>query len=103
VYESDVCAASNLISDGWAEDREHSGKARRTTATRHAAWGSKAVLILIGIRLGLDGVNPIYHESVKVRNGKFSRPFQLTFGRCCSPSLSLSVSRADDLHLHTTS
>lgn len=24
------------------------------------------VLILVGLRLGIDGVNPIYHESIKV-------------------------------------
>ena len=25
------------------------------------------MLVLVGLRLGLDGVNPIYYESVKVR------------------------------------
>jgi cysteine protease ATG4 len=29
-------------------------------------WGDKAVLILVGLRLGLEGVNPIYYESIKV-------------------------------------
>lgn len=27
----------------------------------------KPVLVLIGVRLGIDGVNPIYHEGIKVR------------------------------------
>lgn len=45
VYESDVVAASSAA-DG----------------TR---W-QKPVLVLINLRLGIDGVNPIYHEAVKV-------------------------------------
>ena len=32
----------------------------------HRRWGKKAVLVLVNIRLGIDGVNPVYHESVKV-------------------------------------
>ena len=28
-------------------------------------WG-RPVLVLIGLRLGIDGVNPIYYDSVKV-------------------------------------
>ena len=30
------------------------------------SWGERAVLVLIGIRLGIDGVNPIYYEPIKV-------------------------------------
>ena len=29
-------------------------------------WGGRAVVVLIGIRLGIDGVNPIYYETIKV-------------------------------------
>ncbi|CDZ96406.1 Cysteine protease required for autophagy-Apg4p/Aut2p [Phaffia rhodozyma] len=29
------------------------------------SWGGRPVLILVNVRLGLDGVNPIYHETVK--------------------------------------
>ncbi|KAJ6631533.1 hypothetical protein B0H10DRAFT_499342 [Mycena sp. CBHHK59/15] len=28
-------------------------------------WGDRPVLLLLGLRLGLDGVNPIYHETIK--------------------------------------
>ncbi|KAJ7870540.1 hypothetical protein B0H13DRAFT_2280591 [Mycena leptocephala] len=28
-------------------------------------WGDRPVLLLLGIRLGLDGVNPIYYETIK--------------------------------------
>jgi hypothetical protein len=30
-------------------------------------WGGRAVLVLVGIRLGLDGVNPVYYDTIKVR------------------------------------
>ncbi|KAJ7132069.1 hypothetical protein C8R44DRAFT_871062 [Mycena epipterygia] len=29
------------------------------------SWGDRPVLLLLGLRLGLDGVNPIYHETIK--------------------------------------
>jgi len=29
-------------------------------------WGHQPVLLLIALRLGLDGVNPVYYETVKV-------------------------------------
>ena len=31
------------------------------------AWGDRPVLLLIGVRLGIDGVNTIYYETIKVR------------------------------------
>ncbi|OAX40243.1 hypothetical protein K503DRAFT_737855 [Rhizopogon vinicolor AM-OR11-026] len=52
IYQSDVYAASNV----------HIGSPRRHM---RAAWGGRAVLVLIGIRLGIDGVNPIYYETIK--------------------------------------
>ncbi|KAF7378518.1 hypothetical protein MSAN_00279400 [Mycena sanguinolenta] len=39
------------------KDKESKGKEKR--------WGDRPVLLLLGIRLGLDGVNPIYYETVK--------------------------------------
>ena len=62
VYKSDVYAASRMSSDGWSEADP---KSKRKSSQRISQWGSKAVLILVGIRLGLDGVNPIYYDSVK--------------------------------------
>ena len=29
-------------------------------------WGDRPVLILLGIRLGIDGVNPVYYDTIKV-------------------------------------
>ena len=39
-------------------------------------WGGRAVVVLIGIRLGIDGVNPIYYETIKVCDS-----FHLFFSR----------------------
>ncbi|WWD22424.1 hypothetical protein CI109_106915 [Kwoniella shandongensis] len=64
IYKSDVYVASNLPSDGWIGDG-NVPKPRRSSTTKYSSWGDKAVLILVGIRLGLDGVNPIYYESIK--------------------------------------
>jgi cysteine protease ATG4 len=71
LYETDVYAASNIhphrevstaasLSSGLS-----SGLSRRTKAARRK-WGGQAVLVLVGVRLGLDSVNPVYHDSVKV-------------------------------------
>nr|XP_019048884.1 hypothetical protein I302_02663 [Kwoniella bestiolae CBS 10118]OCF27814.1 hypothetical protein I302_02663 [Kwoniella bestiolae CBS 10118] len=57
IYKSEVYQASNLPSTGW--------RSSGSTAKSANVWGDKAVLILVGIRLGLDGVNPIYYESIK--------------------------------------
>ena len=54
MYESEVIAASH---GGIGFPRKH---VRRY-------WGDRAVLILIGQKLGLSGVNEIYHNAVKVR------------------------------------
>lgn len=73
IYKSDVYAASNLPSTGWfGDDTETTPTTLPTTASKRSSseqgkvWGDKAVLILVGLRLGLDGVNPIYYDSIKV-------------------------------------
>jgi cysteine protease ATG4 len=55
VYESDVFSASH------GPDEARSPRRHRTKQ-----WGGNAVLVLIGLRLGLDGVNPIYYDTIKV-------------------------------------
>lgn len=66
VYRSDVYAASSIPSDAWTDAAVDKEKRRQSTGSRlPSGWGGKAVLILIGIRLGLDGVNPIYYDSIK--------------------------------------
>ncbi|KAL7418855.1 Cysteine protease atg4 [Cryptotrichosporon argae] len=57
IYRSDVFAASNLpVDDGTAPPK---------SVLRTSSWGKKAVLVLVGIRLGLSEVNPIYYETIK--------------------------------------
>lgn len=56
LYESDVYAAS----------RSAMYSTRRNGQPR-MDWGDRAVLVLIGIRLGIEGVNPLYYNTIKVR------------------------------------
>ncbi|KAG8925659.1 Cysteine protease atg4 [Tulasnella sp. 418] len=51
VFESDVYAASNWHSLG--------------SSSRRQKWGQKSVLVLVGIRLGIDAVHPVYYEGIK--------------------------------------
>lgn len=57
VFESDVYAASQLYAP--------------LTTSRKSKWGGRAVLVLIGIRLGIDCVNPVYYDTIKVRTGSY--------------------------------
>lgn len=70
IYKSDVYSASSLSSTGWfdEDDESKSGgtSSKRSSSERGRVWGDRAVLILVGLRLGLEGVNPIYYESIKV-------------------------------------
>ena len=54
IYESEVIASSHA---GIGSPRRHVRK----------VWGERPVLILIGHRLGIDGVNPLYYNFIKVR------------------------------------
>lgn len=54
LFQSDVFQASYS-----SRQRYHHGKVP-------AQWGDRPVLLLLGIRLGLDGVNPIYYDTIKV-------------------------------------
>lgn len=76
IYKSDVYAASALPSPGWFDEdcstpttasaSASASASKRSSSERERVWGDKAVLILVGLRLGLDGVNPIYYDSIKV-------------------------------------
>ncbi|EIM21822.1 hypothetical protein WALSEDRAFT_68740 [Wallemia mellicola CBS 633.66] len=48
IYKSDVYQASG-----------------GTSTTADSEWGNKPVLILVGVRLGLDGIHPRYYETLK--------------------------------------
>lgn len=62
VYDSDVYEASRRPAGDWGDETGAS-----------SGWGSNAVLVLAGIRLGVDGVNPVYHECIKVRESRAGR------------------------------
>lgn len=63
IYRSDVYAASNTSSEHWISGEP---ERPRSSSVPPGTWGDQAVLILIGIRLGVDGVNPLYYDSIKV-------------------------------------
>ncbi|KZT40431.1 hypothetical protein SISSUDRAFT_1031980 [Sistotremastrum suecicum HHB10207 ss-3] len=58
IYESDVYAASNLHA-------AHSQGRTNGKKGGEKKWGDRGVLVLIGIRLGIEGVNPIYYDCLK--------------------------------------
>jgi Peptidase family C54 len=58
IYQSEVFTASTPTP---TTDR----KAGATKGGK-GSWGGRAVLVLVGIRLGLDGVNPVYYDTIKV-------------------------------------
>ncbi|KAJ7891666.1 peptidase family C54-domain-containing protein [Mycena olivaceomarginata] len=60
-------SATSVSSHGHGSSRGHGsshGHARGKD-TKQQRWGDRPVLLLLGIRLGLDGVNPIYYETIK--------------------------------------
>ncbi|KAF7310342.1 hypothetical protein MIND_00408300 [Mycena indigotica] len=63
IYASDVLAAARAPPAG--------GPVLRSSASGSSRGGSgkgkwdRPVLVLLGLRLGLDGVNPVYHETIK--------------------------------------
>ena len=81
LYETDVLAASNVspyhhLRHTRMGTGASSPASKRTRGHRHndnhrqsmvgSAWGQRPVLVLIGVRLGISGVNPIYYDAVKV-------------------------------------
>ena len=77
VYQSDVYAASHSLPTSGHHYHQHHHHGR-TTAIE---WGGRAVLVLVGIRHGLDCVNPVYYDTIKVT---FS--FLLDIGRSLTKS-----------------
>ena len=65
IVKSDVFAASEPASPLPAAGGSLGKKSAGSATSKSATWGSRPVIVLVGIRLGLDGVNPIYHDSVR--------------------------------------
>ncbi len=55
LYETEVFVAS------------HGPTSRTPRRAQVSTWGTRPVLLLLGVRLGISGVNPIYYDSIKVR------------------------------------
>ncbi|KAF8154943.1 peptidase family C54-domain-containing protein [Crassisporium funariophilum] len=55
LYQTQVYAASHGDTSGHSPRRRHT-----------ASWGDRPVLLLLGIRLGIEGVNPIYYDTIKL-------------------------------------
>ena len=80
VYETDVLAASNAGPYMYRPSRTGTSSpvSRRTRSAQQqqqqqqqqqslmSIWGQRPVLVLVGIRLGIDCVNPVYYDTVKV-------------------------------------
>ncbi|KAG5331597.1 hypothetical protein C0989_007854, partial [Termitomyces sp. Mn162] len=66
-----VVATDGVLFQSEVFSASHTNYATSVSATRHqkgltgTSWGDRPVLLLIGVRLGLDGVNPIYYETIK--------------------------------------
>jgi len=77
IFRSGVFAASHGISE------------RNVT---FSAWGNRPVLVMICVRLGLSGVNPLYYETVKVN--LHTSPSGIIY-------LSLTLKRSDAVYIPT--
>lgn len=60
IIKSDVFDASQPV----PEDGSAALLGKRS-APKPIKWGSRPVVVLVGVRLGMEGVNPIYHDSVR--------------------------------------
>lgn len=56
LFQTDVFVASNTSSTASRSPKRH----------MKVAWGDRPVLVLIGVRLGIEGVNPIYYDTINV-------------------------------------
>ncbi|KAF8054328.1 peptidase family C54-domain-containing protein [Lyophyllum atratum] len=59
LFQTDVFTASHTGASSVRSPKRH-------TKALSSAWGDRPVLLLIGVRLGLEGVNPIYYETIKL-------------------------------------
>ncbi|KAG5651052.1 hypothetical protein H0H81_010067 [Sphagnurus paluster] len=58
LFETDVFAASHTGASSIRSPRRH-------VKALSSSWGDRPVLVLIGVRLGIGGVNPIYYDTIK--------------------------------------
>jgi hypothetical protein len=65
IFRSDVFAASNTDDGEWGPVIQGLPWSAKPHPAQ-AGFGSKAVLVLVNVRLGTNTVNPIYYDSLKV-------------------------------------
>ncbi|KAG7095265.1 hypothetical protein E1B28_006038 [Marasmius oreades] len=70
LFQTDVFTASHSSTTAPASSRGSTFSSPSLGRRRHhhttSSWGDRPVLLLLGIRLGIDGVNPIYYETIKM-------------------------------------
>ncbi|KAK7049890.1 Cysteine protease atg4 [Paramarasmius palmivorus] len=70
LFQTDVFAVSHSSTTAPAGSGGSSFAASSIGRRRHnpttKSWGDRPVLLLLGIRLGLDGVNPIYYDTIRI-------------------------------------
>lgn len=94
LYQTDVFLAS------------HSSTRRRYAPGKGpTTWGDQPVLCLLGVRLGIEGVNPIYYDTIKVGSAYTlsETPSLISLSSCCIHSHNPLVSQAADQARPTTS
>ncbi|KAJ7768135.1 hypothetical protein DFH07DRAFT_954710 [Mycena maculata] len=65
LYRTEVFAASHSPGARWSS--QHSSASHSHAHRPHTkSWGDRPVLLLLGLRLGLDGVNLVYYETIKM-------------------------------------
>jgi cysteine protease ATG4 len=75
LYETEVFTASYSQPPGPDQKSKQLASRRdKVKKKEKLPWGDKPVLVLIGVKLGIEGVNPVYYECIKVS------------GRCCCKS-----------------
>ncbi|KAJ7595482.1 hypothetical protein C8J56DRAFT_1042578 [Mycena floridula] len=65
LFKSDVFAASHSTSSAGPYASRNASHRSKPPHEKLDGWGDRPVLLLFGVRLGIDGVNPIYYDTVK--------------------------------------
>lgn len=100
IYASEVVAASHQEPGEWSDLMDTLPV--RAKGEKAESWGGSGVLILAGVRLGMQGVNPLYHDSIKVSPSFDCVRMRLMRRRHCLRFLNPSASQEDARRHRTT-
>ncbi|KAF7318631.1 hypothetical protein HMN09_00374500 [Mycena chlorophos] len=98
VWSGDVMKASWVPGHGGGAGAGGDSASLRGAAGTGKAWGGRPVLVLVGVRLGLEGVNPVYYETIKVSFSAFF--LSVSFLLAIFLLFYLPLTRGCFLHLH---